>query len=132
MRTAIDKSKNGYTEEDNRGKTGSRNYPEAVLDTVKNHIKKFPVMESHHVQEKSKRHFLASNLNIHIQTSTQSEKEIEVNMGEQTYRNVCNSCFNLSFHKPKKDRCETCIEFENTTPQQKTLFEEKYQTPINI
>ena len=65
MRTAIDKSKNGYTEEDNRGKTGSRNYPEAVLDTVKNHIKKFPVMESHHVQEKSKRHFLASNLNIH-------------------------------------------------------------------
>ena len=33
MRTAIDKSKNGYTEEDNRGKTGSRNCPEAVLDS---------------------------------------------------------------------------------------------------
>ena len=28
--TAIDKSKNGYTEEDNIGKTGSRTYPEAV------------------------------------------------------------------------------------------------------
>ena len=41
MGTAIDKSKNGYTEEDNIGKTGSRTYPEAVLETVKNHIKNF-------------------------------------------------------------------------------------------
>ena len=30
-RTAIDNSKNGYTEEDKRGKTGSEAYPEAVL-----------------------------------------------------------------------------------------------------
>ena len=37
MGTAIDKSKNGYTEKDNIGKTGSRTYPEAVLETVKNH-----------------------------------------------------------------------------------------------
>ena len=60
----------------------------------------------------------------------QSEKETEVEVGEQTYRNVFNTCFNLSFHKLEKDRCETCIEFENTTPQQKTLFEEKYQTHL--
>ena len=65
MGTAIDKSKNGYTEEDNIGKTGSRTYPEAVLETVKNHIKKFPMMESHYMREKSKRRFSASNLNIH-------------------------------------------------------------------
>ena len=31
MQTAIDKLKNGYTEEDSRGKTGSRTYPKAVL-----------------------------------------------------------------------------------------------------
>ena len=49
MGTAIDKSKNGYTEEDNIGKTGSRTYPEAVLETVKNHITKFLVMESHYM-----------------------------------------------------------------------------------
>ena len=35
MGTAIDKSKNGYTEEDNSGKIGSRTYPEAVLDIYK-------------------------------------------------------------------------------------------------
>ena len=60
----------------------------------------------------------------------QSEKETEVEVGGQTYRNVFNTCFNLNFHKPEKDRCETCTEFENATPQQKTLFEEKYQTHL--
>lgn len=35
MGTAIDKSKNGYTEKDNSGKIGSRTYPEAVLDSYK-------------------------------------------------------------------------------------------------
>ena len=35
MGTAIDKSKNGYTEKDNSGKIRSRTYPEAVLDSYK-------------------------------------------------------------------------------------------------
>ena len=79
MGTAIDKSKNCYTEEGNRGKTGSRTYREPVLETVKNHIKKFSVMESHYMREKSKRHFSTSNLNTHSMYELyQSEKEIEV------------------------------------------------------
>ena len=87
-------------------------------------------MESHYMREKSKRQFSASNLNIHsVYELYQSEKEIEVEVGEQTYRNVFNTCFNLSFHKPEKDCCETCIEFENATPQPKRL-EEKYQTHL--
>ena len=36
----------------------------------------------------------------------------------------------MSFHKPEKDCCQTCIEFENATPQQKTLLEEKHQTHL--
>ena len=57
----------------------------------------------------------------------QPEKEIEVEVREQTYRNVFNTCFNLSFHKPEKDCCETWIEFENAM---RTLLEEKYQTNL--
>ena len=83
------------------------------------------------MQEKSKRQFSASNLNIHSMCELyQYEKEIEVELGEQTFRNVFSTCFNLSFHKPEKDCCKTCIEFENATPQQKTLLEEKYQTHL--
>ena len=40
MQRAIDKSKNGHTEKDNSGKTGNRTYPETVLESVKNYIKK--------------------------------------------------------------------------------------------
>ena len=36
----------------------------------------------------------------------------------------------MSFRKLEIDCCETCIEFENATPQQKTLLEEKYQTHL--
>ena len=61
-------------------------------------------MESHYMREKSKRQFSAYNLNIHSMYELyQSEKEIEVEVGEQTHRNVFNTCFNLSFHKPEKD-----------------------------
>ena len=60
----------------------------------------------------------------------QSEKDIEVKVGEQTYWNIFSTGFNLSFHKLKKDPCETCIEFENATPQQKILLKEKYQTHL--
>ena len=67
-------------------------------------------MESHYVREKSKRQFLASKLNIHSMCELyQSEKEIEVKVGEQTYRNVFNTCFNLSFHKPKKIATELAL-----------------------
>ena len=54
-------------------------------------------------EEKSERQFLASNLNIHsIYELYQSENDIEVNVGEQTYTNIFNTCFNLSFHELKK------------------------------
>ena len=60
-------------------------------------------MKSHYVREKSKHQFLASNLNIHSMYELyQSEKDIEVKVGEQTYGNIFSTCFNLSFHKPKK------------------------------
>ena len=68
-------------------------------------------------EEKSERQFLASNLNIHsIYELYQSENDIEVNVGEQTYTNIFNTCFNLSFHELKKNPCKTCTEYENATP----------------
>ena len=37
-----------------------------------------------------------------------------VTVGAQTYRNIFYKNFNLGFHKPKKDRCETCIFLQNS------------------
>ena len=41
---------------------------------------------------------------------------------------MCNTCFNLDFHKPKKDQCEVCTDLKNLTPQLKKKLEEKYKT----
>ena len=41
---------------------------------------------------------------------------------------MCNTCFNLDFHKPKKDQCEVCTDLKNLPPQQKKKWEEKYET----
>ena len=127
MRTAIEKSKKGHTVHDKRGRNPSRCYPPEVIEEVKNHIKGFPVIESHYVREKSKRQFLSSNLNLHTVFELYlADSSIIQKVGETTYRNIFNTCFNLGFHKPKKDRCEVCIKFENAT-QQKEGLEQNYQ-----
>ena len=53
------------TQRKTTGNTGSGTYTKAVLESVENYIKKFPVMESYYMREKCKCEFLASNLNIH-------------------------------------------------------------------
>ena len=53
MRKAINKSKDGYTEEDKREKTGTKTYSDVVIESVKNQIKKIPVNENYNVREKS-------------------------------------------------------------------------------
>ena len=64
MRTATGKSKKGHTKLDKRGRNPSRCYPPQLIE-VRKHIKRFPVIKSHYVREKSKRQFLSSNLNFH-------------------------------------------------------------------
>ena len=51
-------------EPDKMGRNPSRCYPAGVIEEVKNHLKRFPVIESHYVREK-KRQCLSSNLNLH-------------------------------------------------------------------
>ena len=76
-------------------------------------------MESHYVRENRKRQFLSSILNIHLMYELyKGDKDDALEkVGEETYRNIFNTSFNLSFHKPKKDRCDVCMEFENSTIQ---------------
>ena len=71
--------------------------------------------------------FLASNLNIHTMYELHELcMDINPKVGEQTYRTIFNTCFNLGFHKPKKDRCSVCIEFETATLQQLIRLEESF------
>ena len=61
-------------------------------------------MESHYVKEKSKHQILSSNLNLHTMFELYLvDRSIVKKVGETTYHNIFKTCFNLGFHKPKKD-----------------------------
>ena len=53
----------GVVENEARGKMGNRNLDLTV--SVKDHIKSFPIMESHHVRARSNRQYLSSSLSLH-------------------------------------------------------------------
>ena len=79
---------------------------------VKKHIESFPVIDSHYQRMWTKRQFLGANLSIQKMYDLYKEKCIEVlPLKHSMYRNIFCNEYNLSFHHPKKDPCETCNKF---------------------
>ena len=117
VRYTVNRSFKNRTMKDKRGyNTPYNKTSDAALDEIRNHIKLFPTVESHYCRRSSKRQYLACDLNVtkmyelyrdHV-TDPQSLK---------VYRSVFNKEFNLSFHHPKKDRCKSCVAFENLSKQ---------------
>ena len=101
---------------------GGRKLSDDMKTLIKEHIKSFPIMESHYTREQSSRTFLGSNLNL--------TKMYELFLAKYTstenlpkkcsYNKVFMKNFNLGFHKPKKDQCSTCIAFKHMTSEQQS------------
>ena len=102
LRTAISKKEDGnLVAGDRRGKANSNvKYDEDSLNLVKNHIKLFPVMESHFCREHTKRQYLASNLNIRKIYELFKAKHPTTTIEEHYYRKIFTENFNLGFHIP--------------------------------
>lgn len=49
---------------------------------------------------------------------------------ERQYRDVFVNNFNLHFHQPKKDHCDTCFAWKQSTPEEKVKNEANYNTHI--
>ena len=112
-------------------KMGNRKLSCDLTDSVKDHIKSFPIMESHYVRARSNRQYLSSSLSL----LKMFDLYLGWNRGKpcvshQTYLNIFNFDFNLGFHKPKEDMCDRCIEFKNATPQQQTKLQYGYDAHI--
>ena len=59
------KVRGAFCSTDKRGKQCSANtIPDEIIDSVKEHIKSFPTMESHYCRKNSKKQYLAQDLNI--------------------------------------------------------------------
>ena len=74
------------------------------MNFVKNHIKSFPKFKSHYSREHNPhKQYLDSSLTVNKMYELyvehcKTQQRIPVNI--HSYRNIFNTCFNLSFHKP--------------------------------
>ncbi|KAE8739577.1 hypothetical protein FOCC_FOCC014920 [Frankliniella occidentalis] len=107
--------------------------PQVLIQSVKDHMKEFPTVESHYCREDIRKKYLDENLSIakmhRLYLLERGELPNTANVRQ--YRDIFNTCFNLSFFKPKKDQCASCVQWEQFSPEEKEKFSPKHQEHID-
>ncbi|CAG9827554.1 unnamed protein product [Diabrotica balteata] len=85
------------------------------INKIKEHINSFPRMESHYCRANTSKEYLEQDLTLQKMFDLYKEKHPDSEIKINVYRNVFNTSFNISFFKPKKDRCDFCEEIKNST-----------------
>ena len=102
--------------DDKRGKHVKFKIPEEALQVIRDHKNSFPKVEAHYCRASTSREYLEPNLSVAKMYQLYTEYCESQNIKVQKfhiYRTIFNTEFNLSFHIPKKDRCDLCEEFKN-------------------
>ena len=100
--------------------------PDDDTAAVRKHIESFPKIESHYCRAETKREYLESHLSIRKMFNEFKETNSANSIKEHTYRKVFNEQYNLGFHKPSKDQCDTCDNYKKLprpTDEQRKLQE---------
>ncbi|ESO94282.1 hypothetical protein LOTGIDRAFT_161502 [Lottia gigantea] len=107
---------------DKRGAHSCKNIinTEPQKEIIRNHIKSFPTIPSHYCRANSKRQYLEPGLtvqkmyNLYVDNCNRNEiKPLKL----YVYRDIFNLEFNIGFHVPKKDKCDTCEKYIILTSQ---------------
>lgn len=97
---------------DNRGRHGHRGnaIPENICSLIDEHIKEFPVKETHYSNKNMK--YLSADLNIKTLYELFCEKhpDLLAKVKYDFFRNYFNQNHNLRFGRPQIDVCSTCEE----------------------
>lgn len=113
VRTAITKQS-----PDKRGRHANhRKLSSPLVDGIKQHIKRFPMVESHYCRADTAKQYLDEHLSVaKMYRLYLLERDITdpATATLRQYRDVFNTFFNISFFKPKKDQCSQCAEWKRT------------------
>ncbi|CAG9820025.1 unnamed protein product [Phaedon cochleariae] len=94
-----------------RGRNVKKVTPPDKIQEIHDHINSFSTIDSHYCRSSTNRQYLESTLNLSRMYDLYKEK-YDNPLPIHTYRHIFNSEFNISFYKPKKDRCDKCEEFK--------------------
>lgn len=113
--------------EDLRGKAQAsrKTIDKDVIDRIHQHIKRFPMVESHYCRKSTNRMYLQSDLNLTKMFDLFTGENRGLKVKVCTYRRVFKE-YNLAFHKPKKDQCSTCVKFGHATDIEKENLQAAY------
>ncbi|CAH1099712.1 unnamed protein product [Psylliodes chrysocephalus] len=103
----------GTAPKDKRGQHSSkvRRLPDATYQHVFDHIGSFKGRLSHYSLGDSKKLYLPEGLNIKKMFNMFKQVYPEEKVSCETYRNIFNTQFNISFGYPRSDTCSTCDRF---------------------
>lgn len=107
-------SETGVSNSPKQGKHIKKCINNSAKQKVKDHINKFPVIDSHYCRSSTNMKYLDGSLSI-----SKMYRLYKESCGDATpvkshlYREIFNTNFNLSFYKPKKDQCDLCAEMKN-------------------
>lgn len=119
--------------ESTQGKHKKRVTSPDDTDFVKEHINMLPRVQSHYCRKRSNKEYLESELNIkklyemYLEYANEKEKSP---VSFCIYRKIFCNCFNIAFHKPRKDRCDTCEEMK-VKKDENRVDEEEERAYIN-
>lgn len=134
--TLSKKQHSGFAGADKRGKhTPSNKTDDTRKQYIKKHIESFPVVESHYTRKSTKRKYLSQDLTIRKMYDLYKIKCEEDNnraVSEMVYRKIFCSEYNLSFHKPKKDLCQTCNKYNKKKKTNSTTTEDEENFKAHI
>lgn len=107
---------------------------------IVDHIKSFPVVDSHFLREQTTKKYLEEGLSIKKMHEMYVDYVKSINSGEtfilkmtateRQYRDIFNTEFNLCFFTPKKDQCDACTSYQMLSIDEQALKSEAYELHI--
>jgi len=123
-------TESGHLQPEMRSSPKSRKLPFELRQDVRNHINKFPTVESHYCRKSSEKQYLPQGLNLsemyrlYVQECMSAGKPAAK---KWAYCNIFRSEFNLGFHKPKKDQCDFCAKYRNLDDDDRESLKDKME-----
>ncbi|XP_041357087.1 uncharacterized protein LOC121374176 [Gigantopelta aegis] len=88
--------------------------PKNLTEDVIRHINTFPRIESHYCRADTSKEYLEAGLNVkemHRLYKTVCIEQNNKSVSLYMYRHIFDTHFNMGFHTPKKDLCDTCEKY---------------------
>lgn len=132
----------GIVSEDKRGKKIPPNkIDDRVRDSVRTHICKFPIVESHYSRERSRKKYLGNDLNLTRMFELYKQECVVNKIPEELiakkwlYEQIFNTEFNYGFKVPSNDTCDVCDEFfiklQDSNISQRISIQQEYDQHLN-